>query len=109
MRDEQHYRQMLIQNPNASVGFTLAAAMVYAARYGICETEQHSTEEWKTIARRLKSIYGENLDVDEVTNEMDSAHVSAAGAALGSIKSDRKSISSAANGRRGGRPRKITE
>ncbi len=73
MRNEQHYRRMLEQNPNAGVGFSLAAAMVYAARYGVCEAEHHSTDEWREIARRLKSTYGENLTVDEVSDEMDTA------------------------------------
>lgn len=106
MRNEQHYRKMLEQNPNASIGFTLAAAMVYAARYGTCEAEHHGTEEYKTIARRLKSEYGENLAADDVSAEMDTANRSAAASQLGSIKSDRKSKSSAANGKLGGRPRK---
>jgi len=73
MRNEHHYRRMLEQNPNAGVGFTLAAAMVYAARYGVCDPEHHGTDEFKTIARRLKSEYGENLTVDEVSAEMDTA------------------------------------
>jgi hypothetical protein len=105
MRNEQHYRNMLAQNPNASVGFALAAAMVYAARYGSCDPEQHSTEEWKTIARRLKSEYGETLDPDQVSNEMDAANRSAAAATLGKIRSERKSQTSAENGKSGGRPR----
>jgi len=82
MRNEQHYRRMLEQNSNASIGFTLAAAMVYAARYGICEAEHHGTDEFKNIARRLKSEYGENLTVDEVSAEMDKSNLSAAGAKL---------------------------
>lgn len=73
MRDEQHYRKMLASNPNAGVNFTLAACMVYAARYGACNDEQRASEEWKTIARRLRAEYGENLNADQVTAEMDKA------------------------------------
>jgi len=104
MRNEQHYRRMLEQNPNAGVGFTLAAAMVYAARYGACEPADHGTEEWKNIARRLKSEYGENLSADDVTAEMDRANQSAAGAKLRAIKSDKRSKQSRINGLSGGRP-----
>jgi len=114
MRNEQHYRDMLTRNPSAGVGFTLAAAAVYAARYGFCEAEQHTSQEWKTIARRLKSEYGETLTVDEVTREMDAANRSAAAAALGSISSPKKALSSRRNAgqppkpgsRPRGRPRK---
>jgi hypothetical protein len=107
MRNEQHYRRMLEQNPNAGVGFTLAAAMVYAARYGACEPADHGTEEWKTIARRLKSEYGENLTVNEVSSEMDNANRSAAGAKLrGQKPTDAQINASRINGQRGGRPSK---
>ena len=108
MRTERHYRQMLDKNPNASVGFTLAAAMIYAARYGVCEAEQHITDEWETIARRLKSEYGENLSVDECSAEMDRANQSAAGAKLrGRTPTKKQSEQSRLNGRRSnGRPRK---
>jgi hypothetical protein len=97
---------MLKQNPNAGVGFTLAAAMVYAARYGVCEPANHGTDEWKTIARRLKSEYGENLSVDECSAEMDRANQSAAGAKLRAIPSERRSQASRDNGALGGRPAK---
>lgn len=69
-RDKQHYLNMLEQNPNAQVGFTLAAAAVYAARYGVCEPADHGSEEWREIARDLKARYGETLDPDEVRAEM---------------------------------------
>lgn len=107
MRTEQHYRRMLEQNQSASVGFALAAAMVYAARYGVCEPEHHGTDEFKSIARRLKSEYGENLTADDVAAEMDRANQSAAGARLRAIPSKKRSEQSRVNGRRGGRPRTV--
>lgn len=71
MRDKKHYLRLLAQNPNAGVGFALAAAAVFAARHGTCEPADHYTNEWKTIARKLKAKYGENLTTDEVRVEMD--------------------------------------
>lgn len=97
MRDARHYRRLLDQNDSASIGFTLAAAAVYAARYGQCEADDHATEEWKQIARHLKADYGENLTTDEVRAEMGVAEQSAAASTLGSITSERKAASSRAN------------
>jgi hypothetical protein len=70
MRDAKHYIRLLDQNPDAQVGFSLAAAAVYAARYGSCDPSDHSTDEWREIARDLKSRYGDNLDIDQVRSEM---------------------------------------
>jgi hypothetical protein len=95
---------MLDHNPNASIGFALAANMVYAAINGVCEEEHHISQQWRDIARRLKAKYGDNLSVDEVRTEMDKQ---AAAAALGSIKSEKKSASSKQNGRLGGRPTNV--
>jgi hypothetical protein len=106
MRNEQHYRNMIEQNPNTSIGYSLAASMVYAARYGSCDAEHRATEEWKSIARRLKSEYGETVSPDDVSAEMDKANRSAAASSLGSIKSAAKSEASRTNGKLGGRPRK---
>lgn len=71
MRDAAHYIRLLDQNPSAQVGFSLAAAAVYAARYGACEASDHGTDEWREIARDLKSRYGENLGADQVRTEME--------------------------------------
>jgi hypothetical protein len=71
MRDRPHYARLLNENPNAGVGFSLAASAVYAARYGECEAEHRSTPEWAQIARALKARYGETLTPDEVRQEMD--------------------------------------
>lgn len=70
MRNARHYRDLLERNPNAGVGNTLAAAAVYAARYGICEAEQHGTAEFRDIARDLRTRYGETLTTTEVRREM---------------------------------------
>jgi hypothetical protein len=75
MRDANHYLRLLDQNPDAQVGFSLAAAAVYATRYGSCEASDHSTDEWREIARDLKSRYGESLSTSEVRSEMN-MHVS---------------------------------
>lgn len=70
MRTATHYRNLLDRNPSASVGFSLAAAAVYATRFGFCEAEQHGTNEFQDIARDLRVRYGENLTTDEVRREM---------------------------------------
>ena len=69
MRNKKHYENLLNQNPNAMIGFSLAADAVIAAKNGVFETHN---DEWKTIARDLKSKYGENLTVEQVQKEMNS-------------------------------------
>jgi hypothetical protein len=82
--------------------------MVFAARHDVIHrAEDRGGDEWRTIARNLKSRYGENLTVDEVRHEM--SPVKTAAAALGSIRTDKKSASSRENGRKGGRPKKLSE
>ena len=98
MRSKKHYEELLDKNPNASIGFTLAADMVYAAVNGKCDASDHIEQSWRDIARSLKSKYGENLSVDEVRSEMIKRP---AAAALGS-KSEKKAASSRENGKKGG-------
>jgi len=107
MRTKRHYEKMLSENPDTSIGFTLAADMVFVARHDVIHrADDRGDDEWRTIARNLKSRYGENLTVDQVRHEM--SPVKTAAAALGSIKSPRKAASSRENGKLGGRPKKPT-
>ena len=71
MRTKEHYFDMLSRNPNVSVGFTLAADMVYAVRHDVIHRPVvHQGNEWRSITRNLKSRYGETLMVDQVRHEM---------------------------------------
>jgi DNA-binding CsgD family transcriptional regulator len=104
MRTRRHYEKMLAENPGTTIGFTLAADMVYAARHDIIKrSEARSGDEWKNIARNLKSKYGEALTVDEVHAEM--SPVKSAAALLGSRTSEKKKVASRANAKLGGYPK----
>ena len=71
MRTKKHYEDLLTKNPNASIGFTLAADMVFAAQHGSIDTPNvHGDEKWKNIARMLKQKYGENLTGSQICHEM---------------------------------------
>jgi len=72
MRTKQHYENLFAKNANATIGFTLAAQAVYAARNGVFDAnaENHNYEAFRAIARMLKMRYGENLTVEQVRNEM---------------------------------------
>ncbi len=74
MRTKKHYENLLNQNPNTTVGFSLAAQAVYAAKNGNYpgpnESDGTDVATWKNIARELKSKYGENLTVEQVREEM---------------------------------------
>jgi len=69
--DAAHYRELINSDINASLGCPLAAAAVYAARFGACGAAEHYTNEWREIARDLKARYGENLNAGDVLREMD--------------------------------------
>lgn len=65
----------------------------------IATTADH---QWRLYVR----VGGQWMD-GSLHNMMDEITVSSAAAALGSIRSARKAASSSANGRKGGRPRKV--
>ena len=71
MRTKRHYEKMLAENPNTSIGFTLASDMIYAARHDVINrADAHAADEWRDIARTLKQRYGENLSVNQIRHEM---------------------------------------
>lgn len=69
-RDTQHYRRMLDENPNAGIGFSLAARAVYAARTGEDATDPSDDDLFRAIARGLKRRYGETLTREQTLAEM---------------------------------------
>jgi hypothetical protein len=71
MRDAEHYRNLMADNPGASVGATLAAAAIYAVRHGSCEADDHATPEFRDLVRDLQRKHGENVDAGAVLAEMD--------------------------------------
>jgi hypothetical protein len=73
MRDAAHYRRMMTDNPHASVGVSLAAAAVYASRYGVCEAEDRDSAAYRRVYRDLANRYGEALSASEVLREMEAA------------------------------------
>lgn len=111
MRTKHHYESMLDKNPDASIGFTLAADMIYAARHGAVTPEDRGTDEWKNIARMLKKRYGENLTVEKVRHEMSPTKTAAAilGRRGGSVKSERKTAAVRENAKKGGRPPRMID
>ena len=60
MRTLTHYQKILSGNPDTTIGFTLAADMIYAARHGMIKrSEAHGSDEWKTIAESEITVRGE--------------------------------------------------
>lgn len=76
MRTHKHYLDMLSRNPETSIGFTLAAQAVYAAKLGVFDVNapDHDEIEYREIALSLREKYGESLSVDEVRREMAAYH-----------------------------------
>jgi hypothetical protein len=106
MRTLKHYEKILSDNPDTTIGFTLAADMVYAALHGQCDVSDHINQQWRDIARRLKSRYGENLTADEVRLEMATSNAAAImGRKGGSVKSEKKTTAVRENAQKGGRPK----
>jgi len=104
MRTITHYQKLLADNPGTTIGYTLAADMIYAARHTIIKrSEARDTDEWKTIARNLKARYGESLSVDEVRSEMSPAKIAAA--ILGKSRTPKKTDAARINAKKGGYPK----
>jgi hypothetical protein len=72
-RDAEYYGVLIRQNAGATVSFVLAANAVYAAKFGLCDSEQIMDREWLSIAGKLKKTYGNYLTADKVLAEMKSS------------------------------------
>ena len=87
-RTLDHYHDLLRRNPDAGVGASLAAACVYAAIHGQCETQDKSTDECRDITRDLLARYGDNLTGDQIQLEMSAASIRTIRTRLGLTQAD---------------------
>ncbi len=70
--DAEHYWKLLSGKVRAAVGFSLATSAIYAAKFGICQSQNIMDKEWLLIAATLKKTYGNNLSSEQVLAEMKS-------------------------------------
>ena len=68
---EQHYWDMIRQNPGATVGFVLAARAIYAAKNGVYDTRDGNSPKVRNLALNVANRYGEALTTDDLRIEMD--------------------------------------
>ena len=73
MRDKAYYLKILRSPHYAHISVTLAAAMVYAARHGVCDLKHRRTSEFVAIVQELRVKYGEALSIEKAGAEMDAA------------------------------------
>ncbi len=72
LHDAEHYWNLLRRNGRTKVGFAMATNTVYAAKFGVCESENIMDREWLLIAAALKRTYGNNLTSEQALIEMKS-------------------------------------
>ncbi len=72
MTDAKYYWSLLTGKMGSTVSFGLAASAVYAAKFGVCESEHIMNKEWLLIASTLKKVYGNILTVQQALAEMKS-------------------------------------
>ena len=73
MMDAEHYWNLLSRKGEATVGFALAASAIYAAKFGVCGSQEIMDEKWLRIAATLKATYGNNLTAEQAIAEMKSS------------------------------------
>jgi hypothetical protein len=68
---EKHYRDIVYDNPHATVGFVLAARAVYATRHGSFDTRDGDTPRFRRLACEMANKYGQQMTTEEMKFEMD--------------------------------------
>jgi hypothetical protein len=71
--DAEHYWNLLSRKGEATVGFSLATCAIYAAKFGVCGSQEIMDEKWLRIAVTLKATYGNNLTAEQAIAEMKSS------------------------------------
>lgn len=64
---------MVARFPDAMIGVSIAADLVYSVQHGTLDENTHATPEWQAIAARLEATWGDFLTPDDVRQEMDRA------------------------------------
>ena len=67
-RSKEHFVQLMTQNQSATVGISLAAKAVYAAKYGFFDANNDffNRDDYNDIYRSLSSLYGESMNAGQV-------------------------------------------
>lgn len=76
-RNANHYKKMMLNNPDTTIGLSLASQAVYASKFGFFDnkSKDYNVDVYRKIYRHLRSIYGEAPNSQDVLKEMSRTHL----------------------------------